>query len=396
MNPATPVDTRNAITLVARREITTRGRSKAFIISLISTVVFILAAAILFKVLDTDEPIELGIVGGDQSEAIALLEQTMDLLDRELEIVTFADRTEAEIAIDNGDIDGAVVDGERLVVKRSDPELVGMVSPAWQQANLLEGLTLAGLSDAEIAEALQQASPLVEEELDVDADREAKEGVAFFSVVLLFLATQVTGAYIMMGVLEEKSTKVVEIILSSISARNLLIGKVLGIGVIGLVQVAVLIGSALTAAAIVGSATIPPISGAMVIASFAWFLIGYLLFGSLFAAGASLAPRQEDAQAALAPVTVITMLSYFASIFIATSPERLGAKILSMVPVVAPFAMPGRIAVGDITAWEVALSFVIAIVAVGLVMVAAGRIYTRSVMHTDRAIKWREAWRLDG
>ncbi len=197
-----------------------------------------------------------------------------------------------------------------------------------------------------------------------------------------------------MGVLEEKTSKVVELILSSISARDLLIGKVLGIGVIGLIQVLVLLWSIVICAELTGNDVVPSITAGMVAAGLAWYLVGYLFYGALFAAGASLVSRQEDAQTALAPITVIIMAAYFASLFVAGEPDSSTARILSLLPPVAPFAMPGRIAIGNVPAWEVALAFVLAGLSVVAVMSLAGKIYVRSVMHTGKTLGWREAWNM--
>ncbi len=384
-----------AIRLVAERELRTRIVSKAFLGGLAFTVVLVILGFIFGAAVGSGDPTRIGVVGDGQERSIATLEAFAEVEDRELEVEEFSTVAEAEQAITDDDLDAAVVDGATFVVKRNDPGLLGFVSAAWQQAGLLEGLGNAGLDDPAITAALDNAAPLQVRELEPDDEREARDGIAFVSVIILFISVQIAGAYILMGVLEEKTSKVVELILSSISARDLLIGKVLGIGIIGLIQVFVLVGTIVIGAQVVGSDVLPTITLGMVVAGVAWFLVGYLFYGALFAAGAALVSRQEDAQSALAPITVLIMGAYFASLYVAGEPDTDAARVLSLIPPIAPFAMPGRIAIGNVPAWEVALAFVLAGLSVLLVLSLAGKIYVRSVMHTDRALSWREAWRME-
>ncbi len=389
------ITSKAAISLVARREIRARLFSKPFIIGLGVTSSLIVLAFVLASVFGGDDPTRLGLVGEQPAAAQAILEQQAELEDRELVFEDLASAAAGQEAIENGDLDAVVIDGTTLMMKREDVGLLSFVSAAWQQGQLLEGLGDAGLSDSDISSTLGQAIPLTVQELEPDDDRETKDRIAFVSVVLLFLAIQVAGAYIMMGVLEEKSNKVVELILSSIKARHLLIGKILGIGVLGLVQMLVLVGSTIAAAALTGSSVLPSLSVSMVVWGIVWFLLGYLLYGSMFAAGASLVSRQEDAQGALAPVSVVIMLSYFGSAFSASDPDSTFTRVLSVLPPVAPFAMPGRLATGSATTFDVGLAFVLTALTAAVVILLAERIYVRSVLHTDRPLTWREAWRLE-
>lgn len=394
-SPGSTLPPATAVRLVAERELRTRIVSKAFLGGLAFTVILVVLGFVFGAAVGDDDPTRIGVVGSGQERSIETLEAFAELEDRDIEIEAFDTVADAELAITEGDIDAAVVDGTTFVIERADPGLLGFVSAAWQQAGLLDGLASAGLSDTEIGQALAAAEPLEVRELDPDDEREARDGIAFVSVIILFISVQIAGAYILMGVLEEKTSKVVELILSSISARDLLIGKVLGIGIIGLIQVLVLLGSIVVCAQVVGSDVVPSITAGMVVAGLAWFLVGYLFYGALFASGAALVTRQEDAQSALAPITIVIMGAYFASLYVAGDPDSQAARILSLLPPIAPFAMPGRIAIGGVPAWEVALAFGLAVVSVIGVLALAGKIYVRSVMHTGKTLGWREAWKLE-
>lgn len=381
-----------AIRLIARRELQARLLSKAFLVSLAVTVAIVFGAFGIGALLGDDDPVRIGVVGTQPAQAAANLEAIAELQDTEVELTELDSRDAAEAAIDAGEIDAAVVDGTELVMREIDDAVVALVTPAWQQAALVEGMSDAGLADAGIEAALTAAAPLEIVELEADPDSGAKEAVAFASVILLFVSIQIAGAYIMMGVFEEKSTKVVELVLSSVRARELLAGKIVGVGVIGVVQVVALAGSALIAASVFGSGAVPVLSFSLIGTAIVWFLLGYLLYGAIFAAGASLAPRQEDAQSTLGPVSVVLMLSYFGAIFSASDPESVASRIISWLPITAPFTMPGRMASGDALWWEVVGAMALTAVAAAVVLLLAERIYVRSIIHTDRKLGWREAW----
>ncbi len=388
------VDATRAIGLISRREIQSRLLSKAFLGGVLTTVALIFGVFALGSFFGGDDEVRLGLVGSQPDGAVEALGVVADRTETELDLTSFSSVADAEAALEAGDVDGLVVDGAELRMVETDNDLVALVTPAWQQAALVGGLSDAGLGDDAIAGAFDVAAPLTVVELEPDPEGDEREAVAFFSVILLFIAIQVAGAYILMGVFEEKSTKVVELVLSSVRARHLLLGKIIGVGVLGLVQVVVLAGSAITAAAIFGSDALPSLTAGLLISGVVWFVLGYLLYGSVFAAGASLAPRQEDAQSTLGPVSVVLMLSYFGAIFAASDPQSTLARVVSWVPLTAPFAMPGRIASGDALWWEVIGSMAITAVAAAGVLLLAERIYVRSIIHTDRKLGWREAWSL--
>lgn len=384
----------HAIPLVMSREIRSRILSRPFLIGLATTVVMLFGVFGVISLLDRDEPTRIGLLGEQPAGATEAVEVLADIDETEVELVDVASRAEAEEAVLDGDLDVVVVDGSELIMRRTRPDLVALLTPAYGQARLVGALDEAGLSEGEIGQALGSAAQLGVTELEADPDRDNREGVAVATVVLLFIAVQISGAYIMLGVFEEKSSKVVELVLSSIKARDLLAGKIIGIGALGLLQVIVLAGSALAASAIFGSSVLSTITPGLLATSVVWFLLGYLLYGATFAAGASLAPRQEDAQSTLAPVSIIMLLSYIAATITASSPESLLSRVLGWIPFVAPFAMPGRIAAGEALWWEVGGAMIITAITAVVVIGAAARIYVRSVIHTDRTLSWREAWSL--
>ncbi|MEM9561907.1 MAG: ABC transporter permease [Actinomycetota bacterium] len=387
------MSTSRIVWLVMRRELRARLFSRAFVIGLAVIVVLISAVSFLSAALDDDAPIRLGLAGEQPSGAVATLEALAEAVETEVEIIELSGRGEAEQRVADGELDAAVVDGE-LLMEQTSNQIVALVGPAWQQAGLIDGLTGAGLDATQVDGVLGAAAPVEVVELDPDPDADAREAVAFASVILMFIAIQVAGSYIMLGIFEEKTTKVVELVLASVPARYLLAGKILGIAVIGLIQVAVLVLTALVASAATGSSALPALSPSLLGTAVIWFLIGYLLYGAVFAAGASLAPRQEDAQSTLAPISMILLISYIAVLGTSGDPTGWPSRVVSWIPLTSPFAMPGRIAANAAPWWEIVGSMLVGIVAVVGVLLATERIYVRSVIHTDRKLGWREAWSL--
>jgi ABC-2 type transport system permease protein len=385
----------HAVWLIMRREIRARLFSRTFAISLAVIVAVIVAVSGLGRLLGGDDTIRIGLVGDQPAGAVAGLESLARSAGIEIEVGPVADRAEGERLLLGGDLDGVVVDGRTLLMDRIADDVVTLVAPVWQQAGLVDGLEARGLGESEIGDTLEAARPVEVVEIDPDPESGARERVAFATVVLMFVAIQVTGGYIMMGIFEEKSTRVVELILASVPARHLLAGKVLGIAVLGLVQVAVLASTAIITSTASGAEIGSAVDPILLASSIVWFLLGYLLYGAVFAAGASLAPRQEDAQATLAPVTLILLVSYLGVISTAGDPTGTAARVVSWIPLTAPFAMPGRIAAEAAPWWEMLGSLAVTGAGAVVVLLVAERIYVRSILHTDRKLGWREAWSME-
>lgn len=384
---------RTAVALIARREFLTRVRSKIFLVSIGVSVMLIVVGFAASALLGDDDPTVVAIVdAGGRTDALELAAvETGRLSGVTVETARFDGRTDAQLALDAGDVD-VIVDGRTVVVERAgDQSELG--AAIVRQFGLVEGLVTAGLAPDEIASLAADSQPLIVE-TDPPLGGDDAGAVPFASVILLFLAVQTAGGFIMMGVIEEKSSKVVELVLSSIRARDLLVGKIVGIGGVGLIN-AVLIASAAVIAAVVSGTELPASTGRVIAWSLVWFLFGFVLYASIFAAGASLAPSAEDAQAALAPVSVVLMLSYFASIVVASEPDSTLARVLSLVPTISPFAIPGRIGASSISAVEIAAALVLTAAATVGVVLFAERVYVRALLATDK-ISFREALRRQG
>jgi ABC-2 type transport system permease protein len=197
--------------------------------------------------------------------------------------------------------------------------------------------------------------------------------------------------WVAMGVVEEKSSRVVEIMLSAIPARAFLAGKIIGIGALGMVQLVVVaaLGVGVAAAAGVISLTGPMLTP--VLLSLGWFVLGYAVYASLAAAAAARVSRQEELQNVTTPLTMTAMFSYFASFYSFMQPDSRLVEVISVIPPFSALVMPIRMSRGDASGLEVglALTLMVALI-VGLVLLAA-RIYEGAVLRMGSKVSVREA-----
>jgi ABC-2 type transport system permease protein len=368
-----------SIWLVARREIIERGRSRAFLISLALTVAFILAGIFLPSILGgEDEGSRLGIVGTPPAGIEASLQATADAIDVTLTTEAIPDVATGETRLGEEAIDGLLVfppDGSTpsYVVKRSnDPVLQQIVSASFSPPPQI---------------SLRELEP-------ADPNRDVAFLFANVGVILLFISIFTFGTWVLTGVVEEKQSRVVEVVLSTVPARDLLIGKVLGIGLLGLVQLVLMVGVGLGAGVATGRFSLPPTTGPAVVQLFVWFGLGYAFYSTALGVLGALASRMEEASNASAPVSILASLAYvFALIVALNNPSGIAAQIATFLPPVAPMVVPLRAALDAIAPWEIVVSIVLMLAAFWGLFIVGGRVYSGAVLQTTGRVGLRDAWR---
>jgi len=349
----------SAVTLVADREVRSKLRSKAFVIS---------AAFLLLAVLAS---IVLGAIFGNQQseQKVAAVPQTEQVVDDLTGVkVTVADTAEdAAALVKDGTVVAAVIPGEgtpdyRVVALDSVPDhLVQQLSTA-PQVELLE-------------------------------PSDQNEALVYFVALafgLVFFVSAVTfGGTIAQSVVEEKQTRVVELLLSAIPARALLAGKVLGNSILALGQIVLIAAVSIAALALTGQQNVLTSVGVSVVWFVVFFAVGFVLLAALYAATAALVSRQEDVGSVTSPVTMLVMIPYFLVIFFSDNDLVLG--IMSYVPFSAPVGMPMRIFLGTAQWWEPILSLLVMLGATALVVLLGARIYENSLLKTGGRVKLRDA-----
>ena len=217
--------------------------------------------------------------------------------------------------------------------------------------------------------------------------------VAYAGLLLLYIAVLIYGTTILYGVTEEKTNRVVEVLLSTIKPWQLLGGKILGIGLLGITQFAGTILVALLTVRLTGIYEIPTLNVWSVVNLVIWFILGFLVFGVLFGAAGSLVSRMEDAQNVAFPMSLTAVVGFFVAITTLSDPDGAAAVIGTFIPLTAPFVVPVRAALDAIPVWQYVASLIITSASiVGLVLVT-GRIYAGGLLRYGGRVKIREAWR---
>ncbi len=293
-------------------------------------------------------------------------------------------------------VGGAASSPVVIVGNPNDLRLHDIISGALQTRALDGAVKAIGGNLSSITAALAQAQPTFESTGTPDSVKYGPAyGVAMVATILLLISLITSAQMIAMGVVEEKSSRVVEILLATIRPTQLLAGKILGVGAYGLFQVAFLgsaLAGSLVALGVVGSI---PINLGWTLASLVmWFVLGYTIFALLFGAFASLVSRQEDIGAVTTPLTFLVIGPYYLAVFLVPAqPDSTLVRVLSEVPIFAPFMMPMRTALGTVPGWEIGLAVALAVATIPAVVWVAGRMYQRGVLHMGGRLKFGEALR---
>jgi ABC-2 type transport system permease protein len=389
--------------LVARREVIERGRSRGFIFSVLFTTAIIIGSFLIPALLFGDEEAtQLGVVEPAPATLELGLTTTAATLGMEVEATSYADRPAGEAAVTDGTVDALIVvpadlssAGEIIFEERQDPSIIQLVSATVAQLRVAAALDEAGIDPAVLAPAAE--APTVSSLEPVDPADEAAFLFANIGAVLILVGVFSFGFTVLTGVVEEKQSRVVEVVLSTVRPRDLLMGKVLGIGILGLVQLAVFVVAGLVASSLTDRFTLPETTPTAILMLAVWFVLGYALYSTALGFLGALASRMEEASNASSPVTVVAMISYFASIFVVLDdPSGTIATILTFFPPAAPMVVPLRAALDAIGPIEIALSIVVTIIAIYALFVVGARVYAGAVLQTAGRMKLRDAWRAAG
>ncbi|WP_166980061.1 ABC transporter permease [Paramicrobacterium fandaimingii] len=345
--------------LVAEREIMARLRSKAFVISTIILFVITIGALIIG-----------GLTVQNQSDApIAAVGEASSALDGVdgYDVTEVGSVDEAKTLVEDGDADAALI---------PDDSAVG----------------IAIIADTEAPTSLMMQLSITPKVTLLDTSAE-NPLIAYFVAIgfglVFFMSAMTFGQVIAQSVVEEKQTRVVEILMSAIPVRSLLAGKVLGNSILAFGQIAVLAVLSIIGLSVIGQSELLLGLGAPIVWFVGFFAIGFILLAAMFAATGSMVSRQEDIGSTTTPVTMLVMLPYFLVIFFHDNPLVLG--IMSYVPFSAPVGMPMRLFLGTAEWWEPLLSLLVLAASAVIVVFIGSRIYENSLLKMGSRVKWGEA-----
>jgi len=386
------------VALVARRELNARLRTRSFVVGTVVILVVLAAYLVLQVTLISGASMSRIGLAGQTNGIAAQLRSSAAAVGEDVETVRVPDLDRGAQQVRDGDLD-AVLYGSaadlRVVVKSDlDQQLRAVLNGIARQQVLNAKLVEADLDPAQVMRDVQAAQVAVTELEPRDADSDQRLGIGVVIVFLLFFGIQAYGGMVAQGVVEEKSSRVVEILLSTLRPWQLMLGKVAGLGLTGLVQLAVLAVAGLAMATASGALTVSAVAIGTAAWGLLWYLLGFFLYAMVYAAAGSLVSRQEDTASVVTPVSLTLTVGFVAGFnVLLQDPDSTGAQVLSLIPVFSPILMPGRIATGAAAGWEVAVALALT-VALGAVLTwLSGRVYRNAVLHTGSRVRLLAALR---
>jgi ABC-2 type transport system permease protein len=389
---------RRAVFLVARREFLSRVRTKAFVLGTLVVLVLMGAYGVFQATLIGDAGTSTVAFSGQATVLADPLRQTAGVFGETVVISDVTDAATAEQRVRAGDLDALITgapDALRVVVKDSlSGDLRNSLDAVVKQQVLDAQLAEAGLDPAVVAGNIAAAGVEVTALEPQDDQRGQRLAVGLVIAGLLYYSLLVYGMMVAQGVVEEKSSRVVEVLLSTLRPWQLLFGKVIGLGAVGLLQFLVLGGVGLVVAAVSGVLDVTSVAGSTLVTGVLWYLLGFYLYATVFAAAAALVSRQEELQSVVTPINMLIVIAFVTGVgLLGQDPDGTTVAVMSVLPPFSPLLMPSRMAMGVATFWQVGLAVALALAAIALITWLGGRVYGNAVLRAGARVKLRDALR---
>lgn len=382
---------------LVRREFRERTATKAFLI--ISVIGALAVAALtllpaLVSELSEPDPIVVAVEAPDRDAVRALgaaLPERLEDGQRRFEVVPSGGPSDADLTVrlrsDDGRIVGAALRGEDV-----DGDDAAAVRRGIQDLALAGRLRAADVDPAEVLRPV----PIGATSTD-DGPDDTKQALAYALVLLLYLTLLAYGSSVSTAVVSEKSARVTETLLVAVTPREHLLGKLLGTGAVGLVQYGGWIVVAVITRLVAGAAGLGDDLGAlgagMAVAFVGFFLLGYALFGTLYAAMSVGASRVEDAASAAGPLAVPLIGGFALSLAALGDPDGTAATVGGYVPFTAPMVMFTRVALGEPSVLAVVLAVLGIVATTALALALAFRVYGAGLLRYGHGAGLRQLWR---
>jgi ABC-2 type transport system permease protein len=372
-----------AIRLVAGREMSVRLRSKAFLILLGITALAFVAVPVITKLAASGPKTEHVAVTQADAAYGQQLSAVADKLHQKVTVTVVADQAAGTAAVRGGKADAFVTahgtDGTEVTVQKSLPDALQTV------------FAFAGAGQQAPPPASQQVHQTALEKADPQQGQ--KIAIAITAGLLMYLILMTVGQMVAQGVVEEKTSRVVELLLATIKPWQLLAGKVAGVAVVGAVQLVVpgVLGLAVGMADGQLNVSLSASVGSL-LWTLAWFVAGFWLYAMVFASAGAMVSRQEDLGGVMAPIMMPLVAGWVVAISVLPGDPQSGlGEVLSFIPFTAPVLMPMRWALGVAPLWQVLVALALTLACGVVVLRFAGRIYRNSVLRSGARVPLREA-----
>jgi ABC-2 type transport system permease protein len=397
------------VRLIVRRELLTRLRSRMYLISTLLLVAAVVGFAVVMHVVGGGtSSADVGLVRA-ASAAQPLVESAGRTVGLEVRLLPVDDASRGAALLRDGQLDALVVAvGERaadsgtspaggtvqvVVKKHLDSQLQAALTVLAHQVASDQAVAAAG-ADPEAVRTAVAASGVQVRSLETPPQFAGQRiALGTMAGILIYLSLMIFGQVVAQGVIEEKTSRVVELLLATVRPWQLMLGKVIGIGIAGLLQMLAVIAAGVVAGLATGALSMPS-SVALGTAAWTlvWFGVGFVMYALLFAAAGALVSRQEDAAGVTSPILALLIVPYVVGVSVLPShPDNGLAAGLSLVPLFSPTLMPVRIALGAAAGWEIALTLVLSLLLTAGLLIVTGRIYGNSVMRSGARVRLREA-----
>ncbi|WP_199431307.1 ABC transporter permease [Qaidamihabitans albus] len=396
-NPTRSVRPATAVRLVAQRELNTRLRTRGFLIGtaviLVVMVGYLLLQASLISNADRTT---VGLTG--QAAAVAEpVRENAKQLGVDVEVVRVGDQQDGRSQVESGDLDvlvsGNAANLRALVKSDLDQQVHALLNEISRQEVLNAKLVEVGADPAEVMGEVAAAQVQVNSLEPADPEEGQRVVIAMVMMFLLYMSIATYGSLVAQGIVEEKASRVVEILLSTVRPWHLLLGKVIGLGLVGLTQLFVLGAAGLAMASATGVLTVSGVATKTLLWGLLWYLLGFFLYATVFAGAGSLVSRQEDMQTVLAPITIVLIVGFVTGIAVLQMPDSTTTTVLSLLPPLSPILMPSRIATGAAGLPEIAAALVLTLATIAALTWLGGRVYHTAVLRTGTRIRLKDALR---
>ncbi|MCM3055802.1 ABC transporter permease [Caldibacillus thermoamylovorans] len=393
----------------------TKLKTKSFIVTTVITLLIIVLLANITNIIDFFNK-------GEEGEKIAVIDETgvlfdpfqnqLKAIDKDIQLKKFTgDKTKADKQVQNGDFDGVLVlsnNQENLpaAVYRSltisNTSLLSSLENGLQQMKTQMAATQMNLSQEQLTKLYEPVS-LKKVALEKDAKTEEElsqaRGLVYVLLFVIYFAVIMYANMIAMEVATEKSSRIMEILISSVPPIKQMFAKILGVGLLGLLQLALMLGVAYFSLKqnmdsmeggffdVYGFGDVPV---ATLVYAFVFFLLGYFLYATLAAFLGSLVSRIEDVNQLITPMTYLLIIGFMIAMFGLVKPDATFITVTSYIPFFTPMLMFMRVGMLNLPIWEPILGIVILLVTIILFAIFGAKVYKGGVLLYGKSSSFKD------